>query len=170
MPLVKVIRHAHSTANDANVPEGSAADLAFANRNAEISDRGKGQCVAFARTLREHGIDVKRTPVAVSEYTRTKQTALLLGFPEELIKVYPVLNEVDYGMDLTALRESLRKNEIPPIAFAAVRKSTLKVLQNQPPEKIWITHGLLIAGLTHWVEAEYERLVPRQCEMRYLPL
>lgn len=162
------MRHAHSTANETDAPLGmTAEDLAFANRSAKLTDKGETQCLKAATFLpAQYGITVTSTRVAVSEYVRTYQTAELVGFHEDLIKRYSQLDEVDHGMDLAALREMLGQNQIPSIALRAAEA----VLHTPPPEGLWITHGLLIAGLciVLGTAGQYERPVPRQCEVRQL--
>lgn len=145
----------------------TAGDLAFANRSAKLSPKGEAQCKQLATALpTEYGISVYDTRVAVSKYERTQQTAKLLGFRNDLTKPYDELDEVDHGMELDVLRAMLRQNQIPRVALEAARAT----LRQPPPEDIWITHGLLTAGLciVLGIADQYERPVPRQCEVRRL--
>src|SRR6266702_3941465 len=145
MRTIVVIRHARSTANTAEVPSDmTAEDLAFANRTAELNDEGNDQCLKLAPVLLTmYGIRVNRTRVAVSTFVRTQQSAKRLGFRESLTEAYPQLDEVDHGIELGALRAMLRRDEIPPIAL----RSAEATLRQAPKENVWMTHGLLIAGL-----------------------
>ncbi|HET6747047.1 MAG TPA: hypothetical protein VFH06_03010 [Candidatus Saccharimonadales bacterium] len=166
MRTVWVIRHAHSTANTTEVSASMTAEgLAFANRSAGLTERGTTECLALAALLPEkYGITPATTPVAVSEFTRTQLTAKSLGFEKRT--PHPELNEVEHGMALDVLRGMLRQNRIPPVALAAAEKT----LKRPPTENIWVTHGLLVAGLCTMLgtASQYERPVPRQCEVRQL--
>lgn len=148
---------------------GSATkeDLALADRSAELTDKGEAQCLKAAALLRtEYRLTISHTKVALSEFVRTQQTAKLVGFQDVLTTIYPQLNEVKYGMKLAVLRALLRDNKIPSIAPRAAEA----LLRSAPPEGVWITHGLLIAGMCTLlgVADQYERPVPRQCEVRRL--
>ena len=165
---VLVIRHAHSTANDeGQAPGMTAADLAFANQNAGLSKRGEEQCAALAPQL-AFALSIAKTPVAHSHLARTRLTAELVGFRK--LRADHALDEVDYtsDMDLATLRARLRRNDIPQVALRAADWT----LRNAPRENVWITHGLLIAGLSIvlGVANQYKRPVPSQCEARYLTL
>lgn len=168
MRTILVIRHGRSTANEPGVPSGMTAEgLAFANRFAELDDKGKRECNELAAILpTEHGVDAYNTHVAMSEFVRTHQTAMLLGFRGDLATPYRELNEVDHGMALETLRVMLRQNQIPPIALRTAETT----LQRAPSESIWVSHGLLIAGMCAvlGITNRYERPVPRQCEVRQL--
>lgn len=168
MRTILVIRHGHSTANEPGVPTAKTAeDLAFANQLAELTPRGENECAELAGVLfTEYGIDARSTRVAVSEFVRTKQTAKQLGFSESLTTPYFALNEVDHGMELGALRAMLRQNQIPRFAEQAAEAA----LRRAPTEDVWVTHGLLIAGLCTVLGTDhlYDRPVPRQCEVRRL--
>jgi hypothetical protein len=142
-------------------------NLAFANRSAELTSRGEAECSELATILpAQYGVNAHDTRAAVSEFVRTKQTAKLLGFRERLTKPYSELNEVDHNMELDTLRAMLRRNQIPPIALRAAEAA----LRQAPTEGVWVSHGLLIAGLCTILSAadQYERPVPRQCEVRRL--
>jgi broad specificity phosphatase PhoE len=163
-----VIRHAHSTANDSKQEPGmSATDLAFANQSAGLSERGMKQCAELAQRLSRQ-LDLKATRVARSYFVRTQMTAELVGFRKDLIRPDHALDEVEYeeDMDLETLRSMLRQNRIPDVALRAARET----LRHAPSEGVWITHGLLIAGLSIVLDVthQYPRLVPLQCEVRTL--
>jgi hypothetical protein len=166
MRTVWVIRHAHSTANTTEASASMTAEgLAFANQSAGLTERGAIECHTLSSFLPEkYGIVPSWTTVAVSEFSRTQLTAELLGFKKRTS--YPELNEVDHGMALDVLRGMLRQNQVPPVALTAARKT----LDQPPAEDVWVTHGLLIAGLCTLLGTanQYERPVPRQCEVRQL--
>lgn len=145
----------------------SAEDLAFANRTAELTPRGVRECKQLATLLpTQYDIAPQRAKVAVSEFTRTQQTAKQLGFRAHAIKPYPILNEVEHGIELEQLRAMLRRNQVPSVALQAAEKT----LATAPTESVWIAHGLLIAGICKVLGTAnlYERPVPRQCEVRRL--
>lgn len=145
----------------------TAEDLAFANRSAELTPRGEAECSQLAAILPvEYDVNIRNTRVAVSEFVRTQQTARLLGFQKKLTLPHGELNEVDHNMELGALRAMLRQNKIPPIALRAAEAT----LGQAPSEGVWVSHGLLIAGLCTvlGIADQYERPVPRQCEVRRL--
>lgn len=105
------------------------------------------------------------TPVAVSELKRTQQTARGAGFDK--LSVYPALNEVAHGVPLPGLREMLDRQQLPEVALETAEA----ILADPPAETIWITHGLVIAGLCRVLGDErYERFIPRFCEIRQLSL
>ena len=166
MRTVTLIRHAESTANKTSAPAAmSAEDLAFKNRSAGLTDEGELQCVELALALQtDHGIYPPETPVAVSNYERTRLTAKKLGFLT--INTYPEIDEVEHNMDLEELRTQLRRNEIPTIAVEAGRSA----LKQAPSEDVWIAHGLLIAGICIELGTanQYDRPVPEKCEVRYI--
>jgi len=142
-------------------------DLAFANRSAGLTPRGETECRQLATVLsREYDVNTRNTRVAVSEFARTQQTARLVGFRKALTLPYSELNEVDHGIALGTLRAMLRQNRIPPIAMRTAEAT----LRQAPSEGVWVTHGLLIAGLCTvlGVVDQYERPVSRQCEVRQL--
>lgn len=111
-----------------------------------------------------YGVDLS-DPVAVSELKRSPRTAQVVGFHN--LVTYPELNEVEHGMDLLDLRTSLDNGIIPDAA-----KIQAEIILNKPPEEdIWITHGLVIGGLCwHLGLYQTERVVPKLCEIRVLPI
>lgn len=165
MRRVTLIRHAQSTANLMDEPGSmTEGELAFVNRAAGLTELGEQQCYSLAPLLfSEYGIEPSTTLVAVSTYQRPKLTAELLGF---LINPtpYPQLDEVDHGISTRRIRELVRANRIPDIAVEAGRIA----LEQAPEEHVWVTHGLLIAGMCIelGIVDQFERPVPRQCEVR----
>lgn len=165
MRRVILIRHAQSTANITDTPDSmTAGELAFLDRAAGLTELGEEQCRLLApRLLGEYGIEPPTTLAAVSTYQRPKLTAKLLGFlvnPEP----YSQLDEVAHGMSTRGIRERIRAGQIPDIAVEA----GITALEQAPKEEVWITHGLLIAGIciALGIVDQFERPVPRQCEVR----
>ena len=114
----------------------------------------------------EFGIDAANTPVATSELLRTQETAREMGFLA--VRPYGLLNEVEHDMEGPALRTMLDDGELP----AAALRTAEAILAQPPQEGVWVTHGLVIAGLSHvlGVSDQFERLIPRFCEVRELPI
>ncbi len=115
----------------------------FPKEGAELSEEGEKASLLLKDTLRLLGIDVATEPVAVSELIRTKQTAQIAGFKN--INEYKVLNEVDTGLSPEEIDEVLVMKGVPSIASNAAKQ----LLKYPPKEKIWVTHGMLIAALAN---------------------
>ena len=165
MRRVTLIRHAHSVANTMDAPGSmTEGELAFVNRAAGLTELGVQQCHNLASCLSsEYGINPSTTIAAVSTYERPKLTAELLGFIVNPTP-YSQLDEVAHGMSTRRIRELVRANQIPHIAVEAGRLA----LEQAPEEHGWVTHGLLIAGICIelGIVEQFERPVPRQCEVR----
>jgi len=87
------------------------------------------------------GIDVESEVAATSEYLRARQTAEYAGFTSV---ENPLLNEVK-TTDSHQSRAMLKEGKVPEEAEAAARA----LLRDMPAERIWFTHGLIIAGLLY---------------------
>ena len=161
MPIL-AIRHGLSHANNRD----NIGTLAFASEQARLMCDGYHQARAMGKLLIDtYDIDVAHTPVAASRLLRTQQTAVAAGFLE--LYCYPQLDEVKHGMDLLELRTTLDSGKLPPAAIAAAEQT----LANPPRQDIWITHGLRIAALCAVLGVhQNERLIPRFCEVRELPI
>jgi broad specificity phosphatase PhoE len=162
---VLVIRHGLSAANDRN----NIGTLAFGAKDAPLMELGREQARRRAATLpADYGIIPQTTSVAVSELARTQETAGVMGFQSAHMTPYASLNEVSHGMEGAALRALLNRGALPPAALQAA-----EIILHQPPaEAVWVTHGLVIAGLsqTLGVSHQFERLIPRFCEVRELDI
>jgi hypothetical protein len=157
------IRHALSEANNRN----NIGTLAFASKDAPLMDPGREQARRRASMLLgDYGINAAGTPAAVSSLLRTEETARVMGF--QLIKAYEQLDEVEHGMSGPEFRALLDNGRLPQASLDAAEV----ILQNPPSEKVWITHGLVIAGLSQvlGVSDQFERLIPKFCEVRELPM
>ena len=156
---VLVVRHGLSHANNRE-------SLAFANSSAGLKRDGRDQARVLGLVLRtNHHIDTSSTEVAVSEYKRTFETAKGAGFLK--LAKYSILNEIDHGMTFKDLRALLDEGILPDAAILGAEA----ILQDPPDESIWVTHGLVIAGLCRVLGVNQEdRLIPRFCEIRELPL
>lgn len=137
--------------------------MAFGAKDAPLEDEGKDQARQGAEKLHiEYAMKPKVTPVAVSQLLRTRETAQVMGFRQ--IKPCALLNEVEHGMDGAILRTLLDEGGLPSAAIHAARI----LIDNPPSERVWVTHGLVIAGLSCILGADqsFERLIPRFCEIR----
>jgi broad specificity phosphatase PhoE len=154
------IRHGLSEANNRE----NWGKLAFASAEAPLMELGREQARALGPILSSppYGLDIANTPAASSEMLRAQETAHGAGFT--IVRHYPVLNEVDHWTEMTELRAMLDRGELPARAYDAADA----VLENPPLENVVFTHGLVIAALTRRLGAEhnYERLIPRFCEIR----
>jgi len=113
---IYAIRHGFSAANDRN----NIGTLAFAAKDAPLEDMGKDQARQGAEKLNnEYAIKPKVTAVAVSQLLRTQQTTEAMGFRQ--MKSYDLLNEVEHGMDGSALRTLLDEGGLPIAAVHAAR-------------------------------------------------
>jgi broad specificity phosphatase PhoE len=136
MRVVFVIRHGQSEGNRHN-------RAAFGKAGGALTVDGVKEAKQLGGELRELGLEVSTEAVAVSELQRTSQTAHYAGF--EHITKYTVLNEINSGLTREELDTLLKRLEVPAIAIAAAQK----ILSNPPKEKVWVTHGLVIAALAH---------------------
>lgn len=159
---VLVARHGCSEANNRN----NVGTLAFANEQAPLMDIGREQSRQMGLTLcRTFGVTPQKTAVATSLLARTQETASEAGFTD--LYPYTVLNEDIHHLQLAELREMLDRGILPHSALETAEK----VLQNPPQEKVWITHGLVIAGLCKVLDMYNDaRLIPKFCEIRELPI
>lgn len=164
---ILVIRHALSEANNRE----NRGTPAFGDPNAALMEEGKEQARKRGKVLRErYGLNLKLTSVAVSNLRRTRETAELMGFDSDNIHPYDELNEVGQGTkkeSLEAMIEGVRRGELPEMVLAAARA----IRDARLEEKVWVTHGLVIAGLCRIanIHHRFDRVIPRFCEVRELP-
>ena len=157
------MRHGLSEANNRN----NIGNLAFASADAPLMREGAVQAGIAGRLLAvRYGAAILMQPVAVSTMRRTQETASAMGLSDQVI--YPELQEIEHGMDLLELRSMLDNGKLPD---AAIRTAE-SLLDNPPVEGVWVTHGLVIAGLcrTLGIARDDWRLVPRFCEIREAPI
>lgn len=114
----------------------------FPKEGAPLSDQGIEDAKLLKVDLHDKKIDLSQT-VAVSELIRTKQTAVYAGF--KYLKTYPTLNEIDSRLLPAELDEMIKNKGVPERAITAAQK----LLENPPEEDVWVTHGMLIAGIGH---------------------
>lgn len=150
-----VVRHGQTDAN-------RMTRMAFGAEGAPINKTGKMQAQLLGLALREQGINPTADLVAVSELLRTRQTAEHAGFKR--IVVNSLLNEIN---------TSEPEKTLQLVAQARVPRKAIKAaeaLLAQPPlERIWITHGLVIAALEVLLDiSDKDSFVPDFCEIRIL--
>lgn len=158
-----LIRHGLSEANNRD----NVGTMAFAAHDAPLMELGKEQARERAAHLPlEYDVDVKAEPVAVSTMLRTWQTAEHMGFTPQNISCYELLDEVTHGMEGAALRMLLDSGGLPDAAIEAAHA----ILNSPPEERVWVTHGLVIASLCRvlGVSDQFERHIPWFCEARLL--
>jgi hypothetical protein len=156
---ILIVRHGLSSANDRN-------SEAFGHADAPLLPLGVEQSVDAGRQMASvYGIDAKRWTAAASEMRRSQDTASAAGFT--VVRSYAVLNEVDVPKT-PDLKAALNRREIIPEARAAAQA----VLDNPPKERIWFSHGYLIAALCELTEVDTSglRFIPRFGEIRELPI
>ena len=170
MRTVTLIRHAHSKANETDSSSLTGEDLAFANRSATLTAKGKLQCQELKPFLpTKHGVIPAQTKVAVSTFERTRLTGVELEFLA--IKPYPQLDEADPSLPIEEYRNYVKEHrKLPEVSLQAAVAAAEALLKNPPKEKVWISHGLLIAGICTVLKIghEYKRLNPKQCEVRVI--
>ncbi len=158
------IRHGLSHANNRE----NYGTPAFGNPNAGLMDEGILQAKNLSPILiQDYTIDINNTTVAVSEMRRTWETANFVGF--HMLRPYESLNEITSNLTFKEINQIKASRQLPRIALRAAED----VLNNPPEEKIWFTHGLLIASMCKVLDIYQDpddRLIPRFCEIRELPL
>lgn len=156
---IHVARHGVSAANDGGNP-------AFGSSEAHLLELGREQARGLRAQLGDFGIDPILDDVAVSTLNRAQETAAEAGFVS--IRPYAVLDEVKHGLDLPGFIEMKRTRSLP----LHVMRAAEFTLANPPQERFWISHGLLTAAICQILDVyqDEERLFPRFCEVRYLPI
>ncbi|HWB38771.1 MAG TPA: phosphoglycerate mutase family protein [Candidatus Saccharimonadales bacterium] len=122
----------------------------FGPDGAPLSEQGIIEAKALAEQLAALGIDLAHEPTAVSPMLRTRQTAELAGLRN--LRIEPLISEVNSGLDVQTVDAMLSRREVPEQVLAAAKM----VLENPPTERIWVTHGFLIAGLCGALEQVQE--------------
>lgn len=156
---ILIVRHGLSEANNKN-------SAAFGQPHAPLMPLGIEQAGSVGLALAAiYGIDCGKTEVAASDMLRSQETASVAGFT--VIRNYAILNEVDVPKT-PELRAVLDRGEI----VLEARQAAEAVLSNPPSEKIWFSHGYLIAALCELTGADTtdKRFIPRFGEIRELPV
>lgn len=156
------IRHGLSEANN----HENYGTPAFDNPDSPLMPAGREQAIKLGGRLVDMlGIQLINEPVAVSMMRRSKETAELAGFQQ--LTAYPELNEEKGGLSDIEIIEALETKQPPE----ATRNAARHLIQSPPPERIWITHALLIAALCQELGVHQDkRFTPKFCEARELPI
>ena len=156
--IVYIIRHGTSEGNRHN-------QASFGPEGGALNEQGIKEAEVLHSKLKELGIDPHTEPAATSYLKRAYQTAYLAGFKQ--INKYTSLNEVGGDLPPEVLDAMIERKEAPPSAITAARK----LLDNPPLEKVWVTHGQLIAGIAHVLNISSSRLfIPRMGTITKLKL
>ena len=147
-----LIRHGKTDAN-------RLTRAAFGKAGAPLNEVGQGQARRLRDELLTLGIDLAHEPVAISEFLRTKETAEYAGL--QRLEVNSLLNEVKTP-DPVRTNAMIAEGTLPPEARLAAQK----ILKHPPRQKIWITHGLIIAALCAELgQTDSSKMVPDFCEI-----
>jgi len=133
---VYLIRHCNSEGNRHN-------ELSFGPKGSKLNDEGIRQAKQLRKKMQDIDLDVESEPAASSEMRRAYSTAFHAGF--KTINLYALLNETSSDLSPGELDAILERKAAPPSAIAAAQN----LLENPPKEKVWVTHGQLIAGIAH---------------------
>lgn len=152
-----LIRHGKTDAN-------RLARAAFGRAGAPLNDEGRQQALKLTKELEARSIDLSTQPAAVSELLRTEETARAAGL--QRIVVNPLLNEVNTSNPQNTL-DLVAQGKLPEEAIKAAKA----IISNPPKQKIWVTHGLLIAAIQFVAgTTDPDSLIPDNCEVREVEL
>ncbi|MEO7617210.1 MAG: phosphoglycerate mutase family protein [Candidatus Saccharibacteria bacterium] len=159
---VYLVRHGLSEANNRD----NIGTPAFASTGAPLMELGREHARKAGVELVQDWSHDPLMPVAVSELLRTQETAFEAGFVRQ--KTYPILNESYSELDYPALRQLLDDGDLPAAAFESARL----LLADPPLEKVWFTHGLVIAGVCDilGIADQFDSLIPRFGEIRKIEI
>lgn len=133
--------------------------LQFGKSGPPLDTKGQKQAKELQFKLLSMGVDAQTTPVVVSEYLRTRQTAELAGF--QVIGENSLINEIFTGIPNETLKGMVSKQKLPQIVLDKAQA----ILDNPPEQKVWITHGLVIMGLRQLLGINAEPFDPPHCEV-----
>lgn len=147
-----VIRHGKTDAN-------RLTRAVFGKSGAPLNDEGQVQAKKLKSKLKSLGIN-DTTPVAVSELLRTHETATYAGLKN--ITINPLLNEVNTS-DPQRTLDLVAEGKLPQEAIEAAEA----IINNPPKEKVWITHGLVVAAIQELLgRSDNQSFIPDYCEVR----
>jgi broad specificity phosphatase PhoE len=153
-----LIRHAETKAN-------KGEQLSLTSAQIDLTDRGREQAKELRGILATLGIDVATTRAAVSELACAQITAGLAGFRNP--RITPLLNEIPRTRSPHVILNEVEQGVIPSEAIRAAKE----IMRDPPAEPVWITSGLIIAGLEYVLgsQGEYQQ-IPNLGEARELIL
>ncbi len=106
-----------------------------------ITSEAKEMAHLLRARLHKAGIPTKR--IATADSLRARQTAKAIAGVGSTITIYTSLNEVPNELPNDKLKQQLMEGEVPEEALTAAEL----LLSNPPIERLYISHGLLLAGL-----------------------
>jgi phosphohistidine phosphatase SixA len=133
---VYIIRHGTTEGNRYN-------QASFGPEGGALTEQGIQEAQTLYGQLKGFGLDPFTEPVASSYMKRAYETAKYAGFKQ--INKYTSLNEVGGDLPPEVLGAMLESKEAPLSAIVSAQS----ILKQPPPEKVWVTHGQLIAGLAY---------------------
>ena len=146
-----LIRHGKTDASDFDRAKYGA-------QGAPLNDIGILQAERLSNDLTKHGIIPADTEVASSELLRAVQTAQQAGFVH--INTNALLNEINTG-DIQTTIDLLLEGKVPNLALERAEA----ILSSPPKEKVWVTHGLVIAAVKYALGMTEGGLEPENCEI-----
>ena len=147
-----LIRHGKTDAN-------RLTRAAFGKQGAPLNHEGIVQTAALHELLLVYDFNLTTEPTAVSTFLRTAQTAQFAGLQN--IIAYPILDEVKTP-DPQRTQQLIENKLLPPEAIEAAKR----ILVKPPIERIWVTHGLVIAAVQHLLGTTIEdRFIIDFCEI-----
>lgn len=157
MSKIIAIRHGLSTANDHN----NKGTPAYGHPDAALMPLGREQAATIPEELaRRFGLVAATTSVATSRLRRAQETAEVAGFKST--RAYAVLDEVlREALEGVDFRAEIAAGRIPRGVIAAGER----VLASPPREDVWVTHGLVIVGISAAL-GQRNITIPKFCEMR----
>lgn len=157
MHKIFIIRHAQS--------EGTRFNRAdYGKKGGALVEAGIQEAKRLKSQMEKLGVDVATEPVAVSELQRTQQTASYAGFRH--LTEYRELNEIDPDLSKAELEELLAHEQLPAEAIAAARR----LIKNPPKERVWVTHGLVVAALIYELGISSDRFIPKMASVTEITL
>jgi len=144
---ILLVRHAQSDANKRNF-------AAFGNEESPLTEKGRTtQSDELRASLIARGIDPAkyRKRIMASTLRRTKETALCVGFSEELIDIGPEINESDVEGEIVSGIDVIRKHTtegwVPEETRLRAERFIELVRDGELDYEIFFTHGLFIASV-----------------------
>ena len=159
---VYAVRHGLSEANN-YLNYGTPL---FGHPDAGLMELGREQSRNTGRLLlTAYGKDPLSTSAATSHMRRTHETALEAGFLEENLTSYPLLDEISNRLSLDQIALALKAQKPPTEAIEQIEE----LLDNPPEEKVWFTHGFVIATICYVKNIPYPDFIPGHGSIVVLP-
>ena len=163
MRTVYLVRHGISEANNRE----NIGTPAFGAGDAELMPAGIEQAASAGSILIGRFALLQADHVATSTMVRAQQTAKEAGFVN--FTEYTQLDEMPVVLDehATERRDRWRSGELDSHILSHAHTT----LNNAPPEQVWFTHGLRIAGICRVLgEHQDKRPIPHFGEVREITI